>query len=176
MAGNSNSGRNAKAPFEKYLTNQLTAAELKGLHNELAHGKSNATAPDCPDCLSTEAKKEWDRVVSILLTLGWINELDLMALASYCEAYADWVTFRQRIAEENEKLAGAGDVQTFKTGAKQISVWRQLANDAEKRANASGSLFGFSPMARRNLKAPTPVQPELFGNPERDAAAQYFSH
>lgn len=176
MAGNANSGRNAKAPFEKYLTNQLTAAERKDLHTELAHGKNDATAPDCPDYLSTEAKKEWGRVVPALLTLGWISTLDLMALSSYCEAYADWAKFRQRIAEENEKLAGAGDMQTFKTGAKQISVWRQLANDAEKRANAAGALFGFSPMARRNLKAALPAQPELFSNPERDAAAQYFAH
>lgn len=176
MAGNSNSGRFANTPFVQVGKTNLSATDRKKLHDEFEYLKSNATAPDCPDCLSIEAKKEWDRVVSILLTLGWISALDLMALSSYCEAYADWVTFRQRIAEENGKLAGAGDVQTFKTGAKQISVWRQLANDAEKRANAAGALFGFSPMARRNLKAPTPVQPELFGNPERDAAAQYFSH
>lgn len=176
MAGNANSGRNAKTPFEKYLTNQLSAAEHKNLQDELAHGKSNITVPDCPDFLSTEAQKEWGRVVPALCMLGWISELDLMALSSYCEAYADWVTFRQRIAEENKELAGAGDVQTFKTGAKQISVWRQLANDAEKRANAAGALFGFSPMARRNLKTALPAQPELFPNPEHDAAAQYFAH
>ncbi|MBY0455248.1 MAG: phage terminase small subunit P27 family [Burkholderiaceae bacterium] len=158
------------------MKNQLSAAEQKELHKGLEEGTKNITAPDRPDYLSAEAKKEWDRVVPALLMLGWISALDLMALSSYCEAYADWVIFRQRIAEENEKLAGAGDVQTFKTGAKQISVWRQLANDAEKRANAAGALFGFSPMARRNLKANLPLQPELFGNEERDAAEQYFSH
>jgi len=33
-----------------------------------------------------------------------------------------------------------------------MHVLRQLANDAEKRANAAGAQFGLSPMSRRNLK------------------------
>lgn len=176
MAGNSNSGRVKNAPFVQAGKTNLSAADRKKLHEEFENLKATASAPDCPHYLSADAKTEWGRVVPALLTLGWISALDLMALSSYCEAYADWVNFRQRIAEENEKLAGAGDVQTFKTGAKQISVWRQLANDAEKRANAIGASFGFSPMARRNLKAAPPQQPELFDNPESHAAAQYFAH
>ena len=110
-----------------------------------------------------------------LLTLGWVQRLDRVALATYCEAVADWENFRLRIAAENKRLADSGDVQTFSTGAKQISIWRQLANDAEKRANAAGAGFGFTPLARRNMKAAPTAQPELFPNDHTDAANRYFN-
>ncbi|MCC3681336.1 P27 family phage terminase small subunit, partial [Staphylococcus epidermidis] len=124
--------------------------------------------------LSEEGAQEWDRVVEALMTLGWISTLDMMALASYCEAVGDWVRFRRKIAELNAKLESSGDVQTYKTGAQQLSIWRQLANDAERRANQNGALFGFSPVARRAMKALAP-QGELFPNEARDAADRYFS-
>lgn len=98
----------------------------------------------------------------------------MMALATYCEAVADWQRFRMLIAEANAKLDGSGDVQTYTSGAKQVSVLRQLANDAERRANAAGAMFGFSPMSRRNMKALAP-QGELFPNEHRDAADKYFT-
>jgi len=81
------------------------------------------------------------------------------------------------IAERNSaSLDGlGGEVQTFKTGAQQTSVLRQLANDAEKRANAAAAQFGMSPLARRNMKAAPAAQGDLFPNAERDAAANYFS-
>ena len=69
------------------------------------------------------------------------------------------------------------DSQTFATGAKQISIWRQLANDAEKRANAAGAGFGFTPLARRTMKAPvTAPQAELFPNEHNEAVDRYFTH
>lgn len=135
-----------------------------------------AVEPERPDWLSAGAVAEWQRVVPDLLTLGWVHSLDRMALATYCEAVADWEMFRKRIADENKRLADSGDVQTFATGAKQISIWRQLANDAEKRANAAGAGFGFTPLARRNMKAATVPQQELFPNAHRDATSRYFSH
>ncbi|MCY1558897.1 Phage terminase, small subunit [compost metagenome] len=98
----------------------------------------------------------------------------MMALATYCEAVADWLRFRRKIAELNTAMESGGDVQTFQSGAKQLSVWRQLANDAEQRANKAGALFGFSPVARRAMKALAP-QGELFPNEPRDAADKYFS-
>ncbi|WP_330114909.1 P27 family phage terminase small subunit [Pseudomonas sp. JS3066] len=131
-------------------------------------------APPKPDFLTPEAAMEWDRVVEALLALGWISSLDMMALATYCEAVADWLRFRRKIAELNAAMDSGGDVQTFQSGAKQLSVWRQLANDAEQRANKAGALFGFSPVARRAMKALAP-QGELFPHEARDAADKYFS-
>lgn len=174
MAGNSNSGRPGKPAHLHLLQGNPSKKNADQLLAEVLEPAVPVDAPPKPDWLSAEAAAEWDRVVADLLTLGWISKLDMMALATYCEAVADWQRFRRLIAEHNAKAECSGDIQTFATGAKQISVWRQLANDAEKRANAAGALFGFSPMARRNMKAAAP-QGELFPNEQRDAAAKYFS-
>lgn len=175
MAGNSNSGRPAKPAYLHLLQGNASKKNTRDLMAEVKEPAVPVAAPPKPDWLSAEASAEWDRVVEDLLTLGWVSTLDMMALATYCEAVADWRRFRALIAAKNAEADGAGDVQTFATGAKQISVWRQLANDAEKRANAAGALFGFSPMARRNMKAAAAPQGELFPNEQRDAAARYFT-
>lgn len=175
MAGNANSGRPAKPAALHLLQGNRSKKNIDQLLAEVKDPGFPVEAPDMPDWLSADAVAEWQRVVPDLLTLGLVSKLDMMALASYCEAVADWRRFRRLIAEKNAEAEGAGDIQTFATGAKQISVWRQLANDAEKRANAAGAQFGFSPMARRNLKAAPPPQGELFPNEQRDAASRFFS-
>ncbi|MNJ32105.1 Phage terminase, small subunit [compost metagenome] len=177
MAGNGSSGRQAQPAVLKLLNGNRGKQSFGDLMAEVQTPGVPVAAPAMPTCLSDEAVVEWERVVPDLLLLGLVSTLDGMALATYCEAVADWYRFRRRIAEMNAKADSndAGDVQTFATGAKQISVWRQLANDAEKRANAAGAQFGFSPMARRNLKTAPQGQGELFPNDQRDAANRYFS-
>ncbi|CDF82638.1 hypothetical protein PKB_1273 [Pseudomonas knackmussii B13] len=174
MAGNANSGRPALPATVHMLRGDPSKKGMAALQAAAQSPAVPVKAPPKPDHLSPEASAEWDRVVEALLALGWISELDGMALATYCEAVGDWHRFRRKIAELNEQLDGSGDVQTFQSGAKQISVWRQMAENAEQRANRAGALFGFSPVARRAMKALAP-QGELFPNAERDAADKYFS-
>ena len=174
MAGNSNSGRSASPAFAQLAKGNPGKHNVGGLLDQIHAAAVIACAPPRPEWLSPAAVDEWDRVVPSLLSLGWVHELDQVALASYCEAVADLSRFRKLIAQKNADQAESGDVQVFATGAKQISVWRQLANDAEKRANAAGALFGMSPLARRNMKAQAPPQGELFGNDAKDAVDRYF--
>lgn len=174
MAGNSNSGRPPLPATVHMLRGDPSKLGMAALQAAAHAPAVPVQAPPKPDFLSAEAAQEWDRVTEALIALGWISTLDMMALATYCEAVADWVRFRRKITELNEKLEHSGDVQTFKTGAQQLSIWRQAANDAERRANQAGALFGFSPVARRAMKALVP-QGELFPNVPRDAADQYFS-
>lgn len=174
MAGNGNSGRPPLPATVHLLRGDPSKQGLAALQAAARAPVVPVEAPPKPDFLSAEGSQEWDRVVEALLALGWISSLDMMALASYCEAVGDWVRFRRKIADLNERLESSGDVQTYKTGAQQLSIWRQLANDAERRANQAGALFGFSPVARRAMKALAP-QGELFPNEARDAADRYFS-
>lgn len=176
MAGNANSGRPAKPATVHLLQGNRSKKSMSELLDEAATPAVPVAAPPMPDWLTEDAAAEWHRVLPDLITLGLISTLDMMALATYCEAVADWQRFRCMIAEQNQRSESGdkGDVQTFATGAKQISVWRQLANDAEKRANAAGAQFGFSPMARRTLKPAAPAQGNLFPNEHEEAAAKYF--
>ncbi|MDH4873027.1 P27 family phage terminase small subunit [Pseudomonas sp. BN515] len=174
MAGNHNSGRPALPATVHMLRGDPSKKGMTALQAAAQEQAIPVQAPPKPDFLTPEAAMEWDRVVEALLALGWISCLDMMALATYCEAVADWLRFRRKISELNATMESSGDVQTFQSGAKQLSVWRQLANDAEQRANKAGALFGFSPVARRAMKALAP-QGELFPNAPRDAADKYFS-
>jgi len=177
MSGNANSGRPGMPANIHLLNGNRSKKNVSELLNELKNPAVPVEAPPMPDCLTAEAVSEWQRLIPDLILLGLITKLDMMALATYCEATADWLRFRRRIAEANAVQDGLykGDIQTFATGAKQISVLRQLANDAEKRATTAGAQFGFSPLSRRNLKVTPAPQGELFPNEQRDAAAKYFS-
>lgn len=176
MAGNANSGRRGDPAFMHLMKGDPSKKGAAGLAKEAEADQLMACAPEKPAYLSARASAEWDRVVPDLLLLGWVHRLDRIALVTYCEAVADYETFRERIAQENRRQADAGDVQTFATGAKQLSIWRQLANDAEKRANAAGAGFGFTPLARRNMKAaPLAPQGDLFPNEHEQAAQRYFN-
>lgn len=177
MAGNGNSGRPSKPAALHLLQGNRSKKNFNELIEEIKSPAIPVAAPPMPDVLSDDAVAEWERLIPDLTALGLISTLDQMALATYCQAYADWLRYQRLIAQRNANSVDelGGDVQTFKTGAQQMHVLRQLANDAEKRANAAGAQFGFSPMARRNLKTAPPPQGELFPNDQRDAASRYFS-
>lgn len=176
MAGNGNSGRPGLPATVHVLNGNRSKKSMGELLDQVKSPAVPVEAPPMPDCLSGDAMAEWERLVPDLILLGLVSKLDMMALATYCEAVADWYRFRRKISEANALADGTdkGDVQTFATGAKQISIWRQLANDAEKRANTAGAQFGFSPMARRSLKTTPAPQGELFPNEHRDAANKYL--
>ena len=177
MAGNGNSGRPGQPAALKLLQGNRSRENVAGLLAEVAKPAVPVGAPPMPDVLSAEAVREWEELVPALISLGIVSQLDSMALATYCQAAADWRRYQQLIArrnaESNDDLGG--DIQTFKTGAQQMHVLRQLANDAEKRANAAGAQFGMSPMSRRNLKTAPALQGDLFPNEQRDAADRFFS-
>lgn len=176
MAGNGNSGRPAKPAVVHLVSGNPSKKNAKDLLREVTQPAIEVAAPDMPDWLDEDAVGEWNRVVPDLLKLGLISVLDRQVLAQYCEAVSDYRRWTLLIQEKNANLAtpGGGDVQTYRTGAKDISIWRKLRNDAERRADAAGAKFGFSPMARRTLKAPAP-QGELFPNEQKQIADKYFS-
>lgn len=177
MAGNGNSGRPAKPAALHLLQGNRSKKSFEELMNEVKEPAVPVGAPPMPDILSVEAVAEWERLVPVLISLGIVSELDQMALATYCQACADWRRYQRLIATKNAGSTDelGGDVQTFKTGAQQMHVLRQLANDAEKRANAAGAQFGLSPMSRRNLKTAVRPQGELFPHDQQDAADRYFN-
>lgn len=46
--------------------------------------------PDCPDWLEDEAKAEWERMSTVLENMGMLTDMDMVAFAGYCQAYARW--------------------------------------------------------------------------------------
>ncbi|WP_458725659.1 phage terminase small subunit P27 family [Pseudomonas mandelii] len=175
MAGNENSGRPA-LPAVVHLINGNRSKKNRGdLLREQSQPVMPVEAPPMPDWLDEDARREWERVVPDLVTLGLISKMDMQVMAQYCEAVSDYRRWTLKIQELNESLSSStkGDVQTYRTGAQDLSIWRKLRNDAERRANDAGGKFGFSPMARRSLKPAAP-QGELFPNDQKRIVDTYF--
>lgn len=174
MAGNQNSGRNAKPAVVHLLTGNRSKKNKQALLDEVQNPPVQVEAPEPPDWLDEDALAEWRRVTPDLLKLGLITRLDRQVLAQYCEAISDYRRWTLKIQELNQSM-DRGDVQTYRTGAKDLSIWRKLRNDAERRADAAGAKFGFNPLARRNLRAQSPApQGELFPNEQKQIAEKYF--
>ncbi|AQZ96565.1 phage terminase small subunit P27 family [Halopseudomonas phragmitis] len=175
MAGNANSGRHAKPAIVHVLTGNKSKLPAHKLQDEMQASPLPVEVPAPPDWLDDDACAEWERVGPDLVLLGLVTRLDRQALAQYCEAVSDYRRWTLKIQRLNDELEGRGDVMTYRTGAKDLSIWRKLRNDAERRADAAGAKFGFSPLARRNLRAQLQApQGELFPNEQKEIAQKYF--
>ena len=178
MAGNANSGRSALPATVHMLRGNPSKKNLADLQNEVREPSVPVAAPPKPAFLQGEASEEWDRVVAALLELGWVTILDQAALATYCEAYGRWMKLEREVARLNDESDDGlgGELQTFPNGSRQEHPVRSAAKSAAKAVNQAGALFGFSPVARRAMKALSAhPQGELLPNGPRDAADQYFS-
>ena len=103
----------------------------------------------CPAWLSTPAKAEWKRVAPELQKMGLLTQLDIAALAGYCQNYADWVEATRFIHEHGEH---------YLTPKGQLRQWPQAetARKAEAAMRAFASEFGLTPNSRARLSVEAP--------------------
>ena len=60
--------------------------------------------PRCPDWLEDDAKKEWKRLGKVLAEMGMLTNLDMMAFAGYCQAYARWKGAEEFITQHGDMV------------------------------------------------------------------------
>jgi P27 family predicted phage terminase small subunit len=63
-----------------------------------------ARTPRVPPYLSKYAKKEWRRMVKMLLNAGLYTEADQTALAMYCQAYGRWRQAEEELDKQNKLM------------------------------------------------------------------------
>jgi len=112
-------------------------------------------APSRPEWLSTEAKREWNRVVPELDRLGLLAKVDRALIAAYCECWAQYV------AAVKDMKAGGTTFTTDKgyegprpctiTAGQMIAKMLQLS-----------AKFGFNPSDRAKMAMPEPKQEDPF--------------
>src|SRR3954467_6293705 len=54
-------------------------------------------APECPDHLDDIARKEWERLTTILVAMKVLTEADYIALANLCQAYSTLVNAQKQM-------------------------------------------------------------------------------
>lgn len=126
--------------------------------------KPSPIAPKCPTWLHKVAKLEWKRIAPQLERLGLLTEMDMAALAGYCEAWATYVEASTFLHERGQTydtfLRGEnGDVLLDDKGAPIIvksSPWPQasIAHKALTQVRAFCTEFGFTPSARGRMTVP----------------------
>lgn len=138
-------GRPPKSPKAKRLSGNPGRRKLAKDPPQPRQG-----APTCPTWLSAEAKKEWKRLVPELQTLGLLTIVDLAALSSYCQAWAELqeatrILDRDGRIIEVQKYNRAGDVTGY---AMQTHPAVKLQRDAFQRVKQFLCEFGLSPASR----------------------------
>jgi len=102
--------------------------------------------PSCPDHLSLEAKREWERVTPLLEKLGLLSQIDGAALSLYCQAWGRWV-------EAEEALRTYGVMVKSPNGFPMQSPYLAVANRAMEQIRAMLTEFGMSPSSRTRAHA-----------------------
>lgn len=120
-----------------------------------------------PEWLDEIAKQEFERLVDLLKEVRLITEADIHLLATYCDAYSDYLKCTQLIQEEGLMVEYTNKAaETNKVPHPLLTKKKQLFEQMK----AVASEFGLSPSARAKLampkkeeKEPTPEE-KLFGD------------
>lgn len=126
--------------------------------------------PKIPSHLLPIAKREWRRISVHLERAGLVTEMDMAALAVYCQSYARWVGAEMKLKSFGED----GLVDETPSGYKQISVWLQISNRAAEQMHKFMGEFGMSPSSRSRVTASP--QLDLFGDDKNPSSSKpkYF--
>lgn len=108
--------------------------------------KPISKAPKCPSWLEAEAKKEWRRVAKGLEQIGALAEIDMAALAGYCQAYARW-------KEAEEFISKHGSLVKTPSGYWQQVPQVNIASSYLKIMLKCCEQFGLTPSARSRIVA-----------------------
>ena len=103
--------------------------------------------PICPDWLDTDAKEEWDRVVSVTPP-GLLTGMDIATLAIYCQT---WSIRKSAILDYED--GGRQSLVRGDRGDVTNPLLRVIRDQTEQLLKASSKL-GFDPTGRAGLRLP----------------------
>lgn len=107
--------------------------------------------PDCPDWLEDEAKAEWERMSTVLENMGMLTDMDMVAFAGYCQAYARW-------REAEEFLSQHGSIVRTPNGYLQQVPQVSIAQTNLKIVLKFCEQFGLTPSSRSRIVADKSVE------------------
>lgn len=108
-------------------------------------------APNCPDWLEDEAKAEWERMSTVLENMGMLTDMDMVAFAGYCQAYARW-------KEAEEFLSQHGSIVRTPNGYLQQVPQVSIAQTNLKIVLKFCEQFGLTPSSRSRIVADKSVE------------------
>lgn len=147
--------------------NRLTKKEIEQRVEAEKRLKPRANKVKPPAWLSDEAKKEFKRIVKEMQDLDLLTNIDVDALALYCDAYVNYIECTRIIAEEGLMVEYTNKAaETNKVPHPLLTKKKQLHEQMKSLA----AEFGLTPAARAKLaiakedKKPKTEEEELFGD------------
>lgn len=114
-------------------------------------------APECPEWLTGEGKRMWDKLAPQLENLGLLTEIDGEAFAAACQAWNDYVESIKTIKEKGRtykyKNQGGFENETERPEVK-------VANKAIEQFRTFCREFGLTPASRTRIKIDMPESKE----------------
>lgn len=130
------------------------------------------SAPDIPSHLNKDAQAEWQRIMPLLIRYKLISEIDMAALALYCQSYGRWKEAEKQIELVKTKSAGGdGLIVKSPTGYPIQNPYLAIANRAMEDCYKYLQQFGLSPSARTRVTVT--LQGDLFGSEK--TGTDYFA-
>jgi len=129
----------------------------------LNHAEPTFSAlPPPPEHLGDEARAEWERLGTELVTARLLTAADMAGLAMYCLAWGRWVETERMLAKTTPLLKSA-------EGGYYLNPLLSVANQAAAQMVKLLAEFGLTPSSRTRLKAPE-KKPDAGGG-----KAKYFA-
>ena len=110
-------------------------------------------APEPPDDLSPEARREWDRIVPGLEALNLIKPEDRGALIVHCETWSTYVGALRRVRREGMTVTNAD------SGMRHKNPMLAVAETAGREFRFSCHEFGLTPSSEQNVGRPMESEP-----------------
>jgi P27 family predicted phage terminase small subunit len=123
------------------------AEGVRGHHRPINKHEPNppAGAPDMPSHLDAIARKEWRRLVPVLLRMRVLTEADGNTLASLCMAHSTLVRAQREIAKQPAMLLES------KNGHKYRSPLLAIVDRQIELINVLSQQFGLTPASRSKI-------------------------
>jgi P27 family predicted phage terminase small subunit len=116
------------------------------------HSDVPAAAPRMPGHLTPEAKKEWRRILPMLLQRGSLTDGDAGALAMYCELYARWLAAKKDVQENGLTITNTVlDKNGEAVSSRKVNPSLRVAQDCEKSLRSSLRELGLTPASRGKI-------------------------
>jgi P27 family predicted phage terminase small subunit len=112
-----------------------------------------ASRPKLPSHLTKEARREWKRVLPLLLRRGSLTESDGTALALYAETFARWVSAKRELDERGIVC----DVVVLNSNGQAVTVRKpnpalRIAENCERSLGKFLKELGLTPASRERVK------------------------
>lgn len=145
----------AVVPLEpkKSATTQNAAGSQQAGGEELYQGVVSGL-PDKPKGLKAKESQFWDEFGQKLVDMGVLSEVDLSVFHRYVVTYVEWQHWNTKC----QKGGGEASIQTFATGARQMSVEAILRKQAAELLLKLEGQLGLTPRARQAIKIENPNQ------------------